>query len=162
MINLLRTQLICSLLFFPSTLWHTSVHVYACTFFIVRIKVDTTEYLDCGEKAAAWINKYLGRQGLKVGFSAPNLHKRDAITAQKLWEHNAKSGDLVSFFTQYLYLVSILLSKAAILLVNKTLPSMPIWRTVTKLPKWRSCKLLQNCRRGDLVSDYNITKVAIL
>lgn len=140
MINLLRTQLICSLLFFPSTLWHT--WVYACTFFIVRIKVDTTEYLDCGEKAAAWINKYLGRQGLKVGFSAPNLHKRDAITAQKLWEHNAKSGDLVSFLSQYLYLVSIVLSKAAILLVTKTLPSMPIWRTVTKLPKRRSCKLL--------------------
>ena len=78
---------------------YIGICMYICTFFFVRIKVDTTEYLDCGEKAAAWINKYLGRQGLKVGFSAPNLHKRDAITAQKLWEHNAKSGDLVSFFT---------------------------------------------------------------
>lgn len=63
----------------------------------VTIKVDTTEYLDCGEKAAAWVNKYLGRQGLKIGFSAPDLSKRDAITAQKLWDHNAKKGDLLSF-----------------------------------------------------------------
>lgn len=60
-----------------------------------RIKVDTTEFLDCGEKAAAWINKYLGCQGLKVGFSSPDIHKRDATTAQKLWEHNAQKGDMV-------------------------------------------------------------------
>lgn len=53
------------------------------------------------------MNKYLGRQGLKVGFSAPDLQKRDAITAQKLWDHNAKKGDLVSvqikLFWLYMY-----------------------------------------------------------
>ncbi|XP_061174331.1 mitochondrial amidoxime-reducing component 1-like [Saccostrea echinata] len=63
----------------------------------VKIKVDTTEFLDCGEKSATWINKYLGRQGLKIGFSAPDLHKRDAITAEKLWKHNAKKGDMLAF-----------------------------------------------------------------
>ncbi|KAK3093138.1 hypothetical protein FSP39_011655 [Pinctada imbricata] len=63
----------------------------------VQIKTDVTPCLDCGDKAGSWVDQYLKRKGLRIVFCPPDTEKRDAINAKKLWEHNAKEGDLLAF-----------------------------------------------------------------
>ncbi|XP_050406158.1 mitochondrial amidoxime reducing component 2 isoform X2 [Patella vulgata] len=58
-----------------------------------RVWGDKTFGLDCGQEAGTWLSKFLGIDGLRLVFSAPELEKRDSSLVEKPWGKPALPGD---------------------------------------------------------------------
>lgn len=71
----------------------------------VQVKLDIIDSLDCGNEAASWINKFLGRNDLCLHYSPQDMEKRDAVNAKKMWSHDAKPGDLTAFSDYCSYMI---------------------------------------------------------
>ncbi|KAL5008262.1 hypothetical protein ScPMuIL_013843 [Solemya velum] len=72
----------------------------------IRVWDDHTVGLDCGDEAAAWISEFLQEEGLRVGYSAPGLDKRDASLAIKDWENLALPGDICGYADFCAYMIA--------------------------------------------------------
>ncbi|XP_060079587.1 mitochondrial amidoxime-reducing component 1-like [Ylistrum balloti] len=84
----------------------------------IKIKEEWSSSLDLGDEAATWMDKFLGKTGLRVHFSSPEMDKRDASNVTKLWEHYAKKGDKLAFSDYCGYM---LMSSASLKELNKRL-----------------------------------------
>ncbi|KAK6183641.1 hypothetical protein SNE40_011077 [Patella caerulea] len=70
-----------------------------------RVWGDKTVGVDCGQDAGTWLSKYLGIDGLRLVYSAPELEKRDASLVEKPWGKPALPGDQAAFSDFCAYLV---------------------------------------------------------
>ncbi|OWF37746.1 mitochondrial amidoxime-reducing component 1-like [Mizuhopecten yessoensis] len=84
----------------------------------IKIKEEWSTSLDLGDEAASWMDKFLGKTGLRVHFSSPEMDKRDASNVTKLWKHNAKKGDTLAFSDYCGYM---LMTSASLNELNKRL-----------------------------------------
>ncbi|XP_005104806.1 mitochondrial amidoxime-reducing component 1 [Aplysia californica] len=71
----------------------------------VTVKADTIRSVDMGDAVADWLCRYFDRTGLRLHYSAPNLEKRDASNAKKLWQNPAKPGDMLALADNCGYMV---------------------------------------------------------
>ena len=60
-----------------------------------RVKNADIVALDCGDKAAAWVSNFLGKDGLRLCYSAPSLRKRHSIEVKKDHPTNIQQNDMV-------------------------------------------------------------------
>ncbi|KAK3092786.1 hypothetical protein FSP39_007202 [Pinctada imbricata] len=72
----------------------------------VRVWETRIEALHCGQEASDWVSKFLGIEGLQMGFFAPGLKVRDTSNEPKPWGFVALPGDLSAYSDFGAYLVT--------------------------------------------------------
>ncbi|XP_060601564.1 mitochondrial amidoxime-reducing component 1-like [Ruditapes philippinarum] len=63
----------------------------------ILVKEQKQSTLDCGDKAAAWISKVVGKDNLRLHHSAPSLEKRLSHQVLKDWPTQIRKHDEVAF-----------------------------------------------------------------
>ena len=61
-----------------------------------RVKQQTQSTIDCGDKAAAWISKVIGKDNLRLHHSPSPLEKRLSHQVLKNWPTRVRKHDEVS------------------------------------------------------------------
>ncbi|XP_013416781.1 mitochondrial amidoxime reducing component 2-like [Lingula anatina] len=75
--------------------------------------------LDCGQKAADWMNRYLKKDGMRLVYCHPSLSKREMRTKKTYFPNRSRPGDQALYpdFSAFL-----LMSEASVKNVNSNLP----------------------------------------
>ncbi|XP_005109547.1 mitochondrial amidoxime-reducing component 1 [Aplysia californica] len=102
----------------------------------VTIKTDTVRSVDMGDAVADWLCRYFSKTGLRLHYSAPNLEKRDASKAKKMWQHPAQPGDMCAFSDYCGYMV---LSNASLADLNTRL------ETAVPITNFRANIIVDDC-----------------
>ncbi|XP_050394182.2 mitochondrial amidoxime-reducing component 1 [Patella vulgata] len=87
---------------------------------------ELRDVVDCGESASKWISEFLDRSDIRIGFSPPDLPKRDMSQISRSWPYNGEEGDAAVFTYSTPYL---LVSSSSLHEVNNGLDKpVPILR----------------------------------
>ena len=72
-----------------------------------RVFTTSGEALDCGDEAAEWFDKFLGKTGLRL-YNGENksLKRRDMKLGNPNWHDTTKDGDEVSDQSEFVFSLS--------------------------------------------------------
>jgi len=87
---------------------------------------SSVEGVDCGDKAADWVSRYLSMPGIRIVHYTKDLRRRHYATENTFWETSAKEEDLSVYPDWATYL---LLTESSLEALNKELPSPVTIRT---------------------------------
>lgn len=62
---------------------------------ILRVWSDHVMAMDCGDKAGAWISRYLGMDGCRLMMYIPEITQRKVISKITAWKTYATEADMV-------------------------------------------------------------------